>query len=106
MVLPTNLHAIEVAGVKKCALRIVHPGDLVTLFGSLGTSTHPVVKVSSDCSHLPVKFRAVRAIEDVFVHAEDHFVGPRVNLVKLDNMYERCDIRPCALGRITLSRMR
>ena len=88
------LHSVEVAGIEVSALRVVHPRYLVSIFGSLRAGPHPIIEISSNGSHLPVEFRALlnRSFEDVSVDAEDCLMGPRIDLVELDDVYEWFDI--------------
>lgn len=102
--LPTRyIHAIKVSRVKIRAFGIVHPSDFVSCLWCLGTRLYPLVEVCPYCGHLSIELSTLfgRAIEDVLVHAEDCLVDPRVDLVELDNMYERFDVRPFALGWVT-----
>jgi hypothetical protein len=64
---------------------------------------YPPVKVCPYRCHFSVKLGALLgcAVEDILVNAEDCLVNPRVDLIKLDNMYERLDVRPFALSCIT-----
>lgn len=102
-VLTIYVHAIKVSRIKVSALRVVHPRDLVSCLGRLGTCLYPLIKVCSNRGHLPVKLGALlgRAIEYVLVDAEDRLVDARIDLVQLDDVYERLDIRPFALRWIT-----
>lgn len=102
-----HLHSIEVPGIEISALGVVHPRGLISIFGSLRAITHPVIEVCSDCRHFPVKLRTLLScsFEDVSVNAEDRLVGPRVDLIELDHVYERCDIGPWTVSRITWFRV-
>lgn len=97
------VHAIKVPGIKVRAFRVIHPRNLVPCLWSLGTCLYPLIEIASYRCHLPVKFSALlgRAIQYILVDAEDCLVDARVDLVKLDNVYERLDIRPFALSRVT-----
>lgn len=97
------IHAIEISCVEVRALGIVHPGDLVSCLWRLGTGLYPPIEICSDRGHFVVKFGALlrRAVENVSVNAEDCLVDSRIDLVKLDDVYERLDVRPFALSRIT-----
>jgi len=97
------LHAIKVPGIKVSALGIVHPRNLVPCLWRLGARLYPLIEIASYRCHLPVKFGMLlgRAIQNVLVDTEDCLVDARVDLVKLDDVYERLDIRPFALSRVT-----
>lgn len=88
------VHAVEVSCVEVSALGIVHPRNLVPCLWRLGTCLYPLVEISSYCGHLPVKFGTLlgRAIQYILVDAEDCLVDARVDLVKLDDVYERLDV--------------
>jgi hypothetical protein len=89
-----NLHSVEVTSIKVSALRVVHPCALVSIFRSLRASSHPVVQIRSNRSHLPVKFGTLLgcSFEDVPVNAEDRLVGPRVDLIEFNHVYVRRDV--------------
>lgn len=98
-----SIHPVEIAGIKICALRIIHPGDFVVLLRSLRAFLHPGIKIGSDRSHLLIELSMIFscAIEDVFVDAEHDFVDSGVDLIKLYNVNERLDIGPVTLGWVS-----
>jgi hypothetical protein len=56
LVLTVYIHAIKVSRIKICALRVVHPGNLVSGLWCLGARLYPLVKVCFQRSHLPIEF--------------------------------------------------
>lgn len=97
------LHAIKVSGIKVSALGVVHPRDLVPCLWRLGTCLYPLVKVSSYRGHFPVKLGTLlgRATQYILVDTEHCLLDARVDLIKLDDVYERLDVRPFTLSRVT-----
>ena len=89
-----DLHSVEVSGIEICALRVVHPCALVSIFRSLRAVPHPFIQVSSNRSHLPVKFGTLLGIsfEDVSVDAEDRLVSSRIDLIEPDHVDVRFDV--------------
>ena len=89
-----DLHSIEVSGIEISALRVVHPCALVSVFGSLRAVPHPFIQVSSNRSHLPVKFGTLLGIsfEDISVDAEDRLVSSRIDLIEPDHVDVRFDV--------------
>jgi hypothetical protein len=89
-----NLHSVEVAGIEISALRVVHPGALVSVLRSLRAASHPFIQVGSNRRHLTVEFGTLLrcSFENVSVNAEDRLVGPRVDLVELDHVYVWSDV--------------
>lgn len=102
-VLTIYVHAVEVSCVEVSALGIVHPRNLVPCLWRLGARLYPLIEIASYRCHLPVKFGTLLgcAIQNILIDAEDCLVDARVDLVKLDDVYERFDIRPFALSRVT-----
>jgi hypothetical protein len=45
LILTVHIHAIKVSRIKVRALRVVHPGNLVSSLWCLGTRLYPLVKV-------------------------------------------------------------
>lgn len=97
------VHAIEVSCVEVSTFGVVHPRNLVSCLWRLGTGLYPLIEICSYHGHLLVKLGALLgcAIQYVLVDAEDCLVDARVDLVKLDDVYKRLDVRPFALSWIT-----
>jgi hypothetical protein len=97
------VHSIEVSRIEVSAFGIIHPSNFIPCLWRLRTCLYPPVKVCPYRCHFSVKLGALLgcAVEDILVNAEDCLVNPRVDLIKLDNMYERLDVRPFALSCIT-----
>lgn len=64
---------------------------------------HPLIQIYLDGGHFAVTLGLLLscAMQNVFVNTKDDLVNARMNSIKLDDMYERFDIRPDALSLIT-----
>jgi hypothetical protein len=100
-VLDLYLQAVEVSSVEVSTLWIIHPSDLVSIFGSLGALLQPLIQICFNGGHFAITLSLLlsRAIEDVSINPEHNFMDSRVYSIKSNNVYERLNVRPDALGR-------
>ena len=72
------LNAIKVSCVEIRALGVIHPRDLVLLFGSLGIRAQPLIQICANLGHLSIKLRTLlrRLVENVPIDPEHCSVDP------------------------------
>lgn len=94
------LQAVEISSIEVGTLWIVHPSSLVPVLGGLGARLQPLIQICFYGGHFAITLSLLFgcAIQNVSINPEYNFVDSRVDSIESDDVYERLNIGPDALG--------